>query len=391
MTRKKQGRGYKWLLKEELLLTETYHIMSLEELAKTFKRTERAIKKKAYVMELGLKKLPINPYNRPWTTEEDGYLSANYEFNNINAIAARVGRTRKGVTERAKILKIKRDKETTRLECKKHTINEAYFNSLGSNSSYVLGLICADGNLSGSGNTINIALHRDDKYLLMDIAKDMGSSHPVYDSKLSLMSTLAFCSMPMHAALMNIGLTPNKSKTLQCPDIPLHIIPDFIRGVLDGDGSVSAKAKRCKIVSASVDFINGLSEMLNDLDVSHKVYNEPYMYNGVKTNFYCLSVIRRKDVKRLYHLMYDNADLHMTRKKASFVAMGVENYDFAVKCKCVWKAITATSTDGLSTMQFESIKAAKQKGFPRVNSALKSPKPYKGYTWKYAKGVKDGI
>jgi len=38
--------------------------------------------------------------------------------------------------------------------------------------------------------------------------------------------------------LVNLGLTPNKSLTMQFPNVPDEFVRHFIRGCWDGDGSV---------------------------------------------------------------------------------------------------------------------------------------------------------
>src|ERR1019366_94122 len=74
------------------------------------------------------------------------------------------------------------------------------------------------------------------------------------------------------------GVLPNKSLTCKVPNIPEQFIPDFLRGCIDGDGSLglynkSYKLKdgtkkiyknikniNCSLTSGSKDFINGISK-----------------------------------------------------------------------------------------------------------------------------------
>jgi len=321
----------------------------------------------------------------PWTEREEDYLKQRYEFGDLKKIAAELGRTKKAISERAKVLKLRRDKETTRKQIQRYKVNEHFFSVWSHNMAYVLGLFCADGNMSKSDSRISICLHKDDKYLIKEILSCMDSTHKIIISRNT--SNLRICNVHLYGDLLKLELTPNKSKTLKCPDIPKAFVADFIRGTMDGDGSVDTKNKRMKIVSASIDFINGLSGMFEELGVQHNVYNEPYVHNGVKTGFYILRVLRRKDVKKLYHLMYDDPCICMKRKKESFQKMGVEDKDFAVKCKSSMRPIIGTNTETNETIRFNSIKGAIRSGIcnSRVHKVLRGDvSQHKNYTWKYA-------
>ena len=201
------------------------------------------------------------------------------------------------------------------------------------------------------------------------------------------MSVFKIESKTLHNNLVKLGIMPNKSKILKCPEIPEKFYSDFIRGVFDGDGTVKVKQKRCKICSASKDFINGLSKMLKSMKIEHKLYNEPYTYNNIKTDFYTVTIMRKKDVKKLYHLMYDNAGLYMKRKKKTFEKMGILDPKFDDLYSCNKKAIIGINIKTGETIRFDSFKEAEDNGFLKgmiyrmMNGRYKD---YKGYTWQYA-------
>jgi len=384
--KQKQGRGFKWTEKEEERLIKIYNSTKYNKLTKIFGRSIVAINKKA--LKLGLKRnIFIQDNRKIWSEEEELYLTNNYEFGDLNEIAHTFNRTRKAVTERAKILKITRDKELTRKNSRKNVINEDYFKSLNKDSTYVLGLICADGNVCKSSYAVSISLHKDDNDLLIDISEKMKSSYKIYFPPNKNMSVLHLESKPLHNDLVKLGIMPNKSKILKCPEISEEFFPDFIRGVFDGDGTVKVKQKRCKICSASKDFINGLSKILKSMKIEHRLYNEPYVYNGIKTDFYTVTIMRRKDVKKLYHLMYDNASLYMKRKKKAFEEMGILAPKFDDLYSCNKKAIIGTHKDTGEVIKFDSFKEANDNGFLKqmiyrmMNGRYKD---YKGYTWQYA-------
>lgn len=79
------------------------------------------------------------------------------------------------------------------------------------------------------------------------------------------------------------GILPNKSLTVKIPNIPKQFVPDFLRGCMDGDGCIGMYdekyktkqgIKTCKrpqayICSASFDFIDGISKLLNNFNIKH--------------------------------------------------------------------------------------------------------------------------
>lgn len=70
--------------------------------------------------------------------------------------------------------------------------------------------------------------------------------------------------------LINLGLHPRKSLTLQFPSVPRAVLRDFIRGCWDGDGSIFKLGSvpsswRAKFVSGSTAFIAGMHDSLVQL------------------------------------------------------------------------------------------------------------------------------
>lgn len=376
--------GKKWSKEDiDLLKKEFPNCKSIKELAEKLKKTIRAIR--AMSKKINLYRIGTNrDYNRIWTLQENNFLIENYSFGNVNEIAKSLNRTKKAITERAKILKIKRDSETSINLNRKNSININFFKSWSDNMAYVLGLICTDGNLSKTSHNVIISLKNNDEYLLKNISKAMNSSYKVVREKRDNgnMSKFSFENKFIYNDLINLKLTPKKSLTLKCPDVPFEFIASFIRGVMDGDGSVSGKSKRMKISSASRYFIDGISDMLEKIGVKHKIYNNSYAYKDCTRDFFNLVVLRKDSLKRLYNLMYTGAELFLLRKKQEFDKMRINEEDFEIKCKISMKKVIGVNKNNNSII-FNSLMEAKQNGFKSINRALKTKKEYKGYIWKY--------
>jgi len=109
------------------------------------------------------------------------------------------------------------------------------------NTAYAIGLITTDGNLSKDGRHMTF------------VSKDISLINLFkrclkIDNKISCKNSgfskkgryyfVQFGNVLLYRNLVKIGLTPNKSKTIHRIKIPEEFFPDFLRGHLDGDGSI---------------------------------------------------------------------------------------------------------------------------------------------------------
>ena len=109
---------------------------------------------------------------------------------------------------------------------------------------YVIGLIVTDGNLSKNGR--QIAMRSSEYQLLKTFKKCLN-----IPSKTNIKKTfnngfgkkpayrIQISNVQFYRWLLKIGLFPNKTYTIGALQIPNKYFPDFLRGHLDGDGSIS--------------------------------------------------------------------------------------------------------------------------------------------------------
>jgi len=110
--------------------------------------------------------------------------------------------------------------------------------------------------------------------------------------------------------LICLGVVPRKSRILECPDVPTQYIPDFFRGVMDGDGSVECgRHNRINIYTSSKKFADGLNAILKKISIESKQYMD-------NRGFYTVRITKLNDIYRLCNLMYSDTttDLFLTRK-----------------------------------------------------------------------------
>ena len=107
---------------------------------------------------------------------------------------------------------------------------------------YTVGLIATDGNLSSDGRHINITSK--DKNLLETVRSGLHLRSKLAKKsrgreKHKKYSMLQFSDVEFYRYLLSIGLKPKKSLTLEKIRVPHKYFIDFIRGIIDGDGTIS--------------------------------------------------------------------------------------------------------------------------------------------------------
>ena len=125
--------------------------------------------------------------------------------------------------------------------------------------------------------------------------------------------------------LQNIGIVERKSKIIQFPmhKIPLEYMPDFIRGIFDGDRCVYY-AKVCtnnkRYIYTYANFSSGSISFLQDLQIL--LYNQYSIITDLKLNkrSQCSILQLRKisEIQKLYNLMYYDKCLYLLRKRNKF-------------------------------------------------------------------------
>ena len=222
-----------------------------------------------------------------------------------------------------------RTKSEARLEAQKQQklpqqffdINEKFFDTWSSDMAYVLGLLFTDGCVSKAGT---VALSINDLDLLEAVRLAMQSTHKIELSKHQKnLYVFHFARENMVQRLNELGLVPNKSLTVKFPDVPFEYVPDFLRGVFDGDGSVffDKRNRRAQLVSTFVSgsqcFMIALENNLNKLGLPRRK-----MYKHETKNGYSYTIAYgHKDSMRLFSILYGNIEngIFLKRKYERFL------------------------------------------------------------------------
>jgi hypothetical protein len=109
------------------------------------------------------------------------------------------------------------------------------------NLAYAVGLITTDGNLSKDGRHLDFISN--DISLIETFKKCLGIKNQISKKRSGYTGLLSgyhvqFGNVILHRWLCKIGLMPNKSKLLKEINIPDKFLFHFLRGHLDGDGTI---------------------------------------------------------------------------------------------------------------------------------------------------------
>jgi hypothetical protein len=231
-----------------------------------------------------------------------------------------------------------------------YKVDENYFEIWSHNMAYILGLWFADGCITG--NEFRIALHENDKYLLEKISKEIGSEHKLVPNNGCFQ--ISICSKKIVQDIIKLGGKYRKSLDVKFPHVPKKYLPDFIRGLWDGDGCVfiSNGAYNSNIVSGSKNFIDSLFKILrnNIYGIKGSVFKNvnPAGYKIMgrtieKTSLTYYLHFSKNDTIRLRDFMYNtNSDLKMIRKYEKFQMAGniTRLREYGDELMCFEKAVT---------------------------------------------------
>jgi hypothetical protein len=166
--------------------------------------------------------------------------------------------------------------------------------------------------------------------LLEKVRAQMGSNALISFSEkrgvAGALYTLTIVNATVSADLRQLGVTPRKSLTINFPQMPPHLVRDFIRGCWDGDGSVywseAPPRPSASFISGSKVFVQDLVKHLVGLGLPDRTI---HIRNPAKSREHRSYSFRftGRDCALLYHVLYDNVDESMclSRKRDRFKAI----------------------------------------------------------------------
>lgn len=216
---------------------------------------------------------------------------------------------------------------------RKYTINHKYFDLVDSeDKAYILGFFAADGYNNTIRGMIRIKLAIKDLPILEAISLKIGSNRPITTDFRSAeninwqdQSVLTINSRHLSQQLEKLGFGSNKTHLVKFPDyLPTHLENHFIRGVFDGDGSIShslikRKNEPYKQYAATITGNKPLVVKIGEILLSNNISSTlSKRHKERDNNIFTITVSGRLQIKRLYKYLYLEAKLFLSRKKNAF-------------------------------------------------------------------------
>lgn len=187
---------------------------------------------------------------------------------------------------------------------------------------YVIGLITSDGNLSPSGR--HISLTSKDIGMVETARKLLRLSNKIgrkarggeFEKKYFV---LQFGDINFYEFLLEIGLTPAKSKTLGELKIPKSFFADFLRGCIDGDGNIGSYNHpessyiqiRLSLCSGSKKFLDWILAVIKE----RYPVEGGYFYHEKRRDVYSLSFGTRDSLRLFDEIYYADSVPALSRKR----------------------------------------------------------------------------
>lgn len=204
----------------------------------------------------------------------------------------------------------------------KYIINHDFFSVIDTEQkAYLLGIIYSDGYLNPKLNTLTINLVEDDKPLLetlnrlVNLDRNLRFIKPRKDTH-KIQYQMTVTSKQITSDLIKLGVTNNKSLTITYPNfIPENLEHHFMRGVFDGDGSVSI-GKRLNpqfSLSGNEIFVSEyITQMYNLMNRVEKIKFYRRYKNGSISGSYQTG--GRERISLIGKFLYKDATIFMKRK-----------------------------------------------------------------------------
>lgn len=231
----------------------------------------------------------------------------------------------------AKFLEKQGIKTTKGNHYRKYFHQEDFFEIINNeDKAYWLGFMYADGYISEKRNgygqdLFGITLSTEDENHLLKFKQTINATNPItYDDSKNgnKQCRILLTSQKTVNDLISQGCFKHKSLILEPPQkVPNELIFHFIRGYFDGDGSIT-KTKTPNRNFSTEEYHYGVNItctenfaywLLDFLKLGGSVVKD-----SRKQKTFYFSLGGHKQVQKFYHLLYDNANIFMDRKKEKF-------------------------------------------------------------------------
>lgn len=201
---------------------------------------------------------------------------------------------------------------------------EDYFENIDSElKAYFLGLVITDGCICtsshGGEEILNITLIKEDKYILDKFIEEI-KSNKISTSDGRGCYSVNILSNKMCNSLKKYGITERKSlKTVFPKNINKEFVPDMIRGIIDGDGSIAFYSREKhgrKVHKKAIRLCQGNKKFLEDIvDYLFDEYGiKKVSVFKEKESLWSISYSSNDSLIKLINILYKNKNIYLLRK-----------------------------------------------------------------------------
>lgn len=282
----------------------------------------------------------------------------------------------------------------------KYSADYNYFDIIDTpEKAYFLGFLYADGCNFEPRSNIIIVLKESDKDHLNKLKHLIKSNHPIgYRKRMELDANrenqvrLSITNQHMSRQLSKLGCGQAKSLIIKFPNInqvPTHLIPHFVRGHFDGDGSLFSHLPHGKnriVLQYGIGIIGTLDFVQKLQDICIKFLNVRGSICG-KNSLPHLSIAGRHNIKLFLDWIYKDSTIHLTRKHEKYLEF--QRHCVAIESKPHYncKPVLQIDLEGNVVRKWKSsLLASLETGIPKqqISNVLTGRnKTAHGFKWQY--------
>jgi hypothetical protein len=231
-----------------------------------------------------------------WTKNEDQILISNYNILTYKQIQNHIpSRSISAIKNRARYLKLVSNSNLGR----KWSVNLNYFKKLNPINCYWAGFIAADGNVSNKRLSIGLSIK--DLSHLEQFKEDIQFTGKVSKRRESCQIQINNCKKILESLKTHFNIIPRKSLVLEPPNLKNEkLIKAFIKGYIDGDGSIGV----CNDKNSIRITIAGTKEMLEwikfyfDKWYGNTKYKKSQVIKRQNIYIYCINYKKSKKIAK---------------------------------------------------------------------------------------------
>lgn len=256
---------------------------------------------------------------RHLTTEEIGKIVEMYDQEiPVTEIAKTFAVNESTVRRRLNKIKGPLGKERT-VTKRKYTVDESFFEVIDTpEKAYVMGWFYSDGSNDLSRYTASISLAEDNSDALYKIRDVIGSDAEIKISQppsRQRQFRLRICNKVVSTQIARLGTSGNVTYTRTWPTwLSEELNPYFIRGLVEGDGFVSARDSRSYYTgySGTIMMCEALGKIVERLNIRYHIYPGPKVHGAFR-------ITRHADTVRFLDYIYADATIYLDRKYANYL------------------------------------------------------------------------